>query len=349
MRQRLAAPIALGLAALTAWPAVALAFDATSPEELRRHWWSEWSLSPLQLAPIVVGALLYGVRARRLGRRLPVWRMACFYGGVAVLTLAVTSPVDVIGEDALFSIHMLQHVMIGDLAALLVVLGVSGPVLRPALAIPWVRRLRFLAHPLVALPLWAASLYLWHLPALYELSLSNDFVHFLEHSSFFVFGCLMWAAVVEPLPGPAWFGTGPKLAYIGVVRATEAILGNIFWFAGSVIYTDYATRAPAFGVSAAEDQVNAGTVMMFESGAVTLAAILYFFFRMAREGELRQALIENGVDPAAARRAVRYGRGDVLARRLGLRRDPGGGGWVRTPAEAASVGQSSITKATSSS
>jgi len=347
MRARLAAPIALGLAGLAAWPAVALAFDETSPADLRQHWWSEWSLSPLQLAPIVVGALLYGIRARRLGRRLPPWRIACFYGGMVLLALAVTSPIDVIGEDALLSIHMLQHVMIGDMAALLVVLGVSGPILRPALAIPWVRRLRVLAHPLVALPLWAASLYLWHLPALYQLALGNDLVHFLEHASFFVFGCLMWAAVVEPLPGPAWFGTGAKLAYIGVVRAADAILGNIFWFAGAVIYSDYATRAPAFGVSALEDQVNAGTVMMFESGAVTLTAIVYFFFRMAREGELRQALIEHGVEPATARRAVRYGRGEVLARRLGLVRDPAGGGWVRA-AEPAPAGQASITKATSS-
>ena len=274
------------------------------------------------------------MRARRLGPRLPRWRAACFFGGIALLALAVASPIDPIGEEGLFAVHMLQHVLVGDLAALLIVLGVTGPILRPALSLEWVQRLRVLAHPLVALPLWTGSLLLWHAPALYQSALEQPAVHALEHVSFVTFGCVMWAAVIEPLPGPAWFGTGAKILYVGGVRVVETLLGNVLWFSGTVLYPAYAETAPLWGATALEDQVNAGTVMMIEGGLVTLVALVVLFFRMARESEVRQALIEGGVDPAAARRAVRYGRGEALAARHGVVLGPGGAGTLGPPAGA---------------
>ena len=273
----------------------------------------------------MLGAVLYGVRARRLGPRLPRWRAACFAGGVLVIGVSVASPIDPVGEDGLFAVHMLQHVLIGDIAALLLVLGVTGPILRPALALAWVQRLRFLAHPLVALPLWTGNLLVWHVPALYESALEYAPVHALEHLAFLTFGSLMWAAVIEPLPGPAWFGTGAKILYVGGVRAVETLLGNVLWFSGTILYPAYAATAPLWGATALEDQVNAGTVMMVEGGLVTLVAFVVLFFRMAKESEVRQALIEGGVDPAAARRAVRYGRGQALAERHGVALGGAGG------------------------
>jgi cytochrome c oxidase assembly factor CtaG len=213
---------------------------------------------------------------------------------------------------------MLQHVLLGDLGALLIVLGITGPILRPALALRWVQRARVLAHPGIALPLWAADLVLWHLPALYQAALGNSAVHALEHVCFFTFGCLMWAPLIETLPGPVWFGTGVKLAYVGAVRVVDVILGNIMWFSGRAFYPDYAPRVALHGETPLHDQINAGTVMMVETGAVTLTLIVVLFFRMAREGELRQRLIESGLDPDAVRRAVRYGRGEALAARAGV-------------------------------
>jgi putative membrane protein len=280
-------------------------------------WWSRWSTSPLQIAPIALGAVLYAVRARRLGSRLPLWRALCFFGGILLLLAAVASPVDALAEE-LFSVHMIQHVLLGDLGALLIVLGVTGPILRPALRLRWVQRLRALSHPAVALPLWAANIYVWHLPVLYEAALDHTAVHSLEHVAFFSFGCLMWAPLIEPLPAPSWFGTGAKLAYVGAVRAFDAVLGNIFWWSGEAFYPTYERTAPLHGMTPLEDQINAGTVMMLETGTVTLALFVILFFRMAREGELRQRLIESGLDEAAVRRAVRYGRGEVMAARAGL-------------------------------
>ena len=93
-----------------------------------------------------------------------------------------------IGEEELFSFHMAQHLLIGDLAPLCLLAGLTGPLLRPLLALPGVMRLRVLANPFVALPVWAVNLVLWHVPALYEGAVEHSALHALEHISFFVAG-----------------------------------------------------------------------------------------------------------------------------------------------------------------
>src|SRR5581483_11841419 len=122
---------------------------------------------------------------------VPAWRVATFAAALVVLVVAVASPLDSIGESRLFSVHMAQHVLIGDLAPLLVVGGLTGPLLRPLLAPRPLRRLRSLTHPLVALPLWAADLWLWHLPRLYDAALDHPWLHALEHACFFTGGLLL--------------------------------------------------------------------------------------------------------------------------------------------------------------
>ena len=173
--------------------------------------------------------------------------------------------------------------------------------LRPVLALPVVGRLRVLAHPLVALPLWAANLYLWHLPVLYEAALRHDALHALEHACFFGFGVLMWAAVVEVVPGPAWFGTGWKLGYVVVVRLLETVLGNVFFWSGEPVYGTYARAERIWGIGPLADQGFAGGIMMVEGSLVTIAALAWLFLRLAKEGELRQELLERGLDRALGR------------------------------------------------
>jgi cytochrome c oxidase assembly factor CtaG len=187
-------------------------------------------------------------------------------------------------------------------------------VLRPVLALPGVDRLRILTHPLVALPVWAVNLYIWHLPFLYEAALRHDSVHALEHFLFFTCGALMWSPVVETLPAPEWFGTGWKLGYIAVVRLVETVLGNVLIWSSTVFYPFYEEGLPKWGITAIEDQNLAGVVMMIEGSIVTLAALAWLFLRLAAEGELRQELIEKGYDPVQVKRAVRYGRAHGLER-----------------------------------
>ena len=276
---------------------------------------TDWTLDPLQLAPLAIAATAYAARARTLARRgapLPPLRAASFALGLVLAFLALASPVHALGEERLFSAHMVQHVVLGDLAALAVVAGLTGPLLRPVLALRPVERLRVLAHPFVALPLWAANLLLWHLPPLYEAALRSDAVHALEHVCFFGFGALMWAPVVEVLPGPAWFGTSAKVGYIVVVRAIETVLGNVFLWAGSVFYDTYARAERVWDLSPLADQGIAGGVMMIEGSLVTLAALAWLFLRLWSEGERRQELLERGLDPRSVNRAVRYGRAHDL-------------------------------------
>jgi putative membrane protein len=276
---------------------------------------TSWTFEPLQIVPILLVGLLYARRVRTLrgrGIEVPSWRVWSFGSGVGLLLLALVSPIDSFGEEQFLSFHMAQHVLLGDLAPLAIVAGLTGPILRPVLALRPVNALRVLAHPLIALPLWAIDLGVWHVPLLYEAALHHGSVHALEHACFFGFGALMWAPVLEVLPGPAWFGTGWKLGYILCVRAFETVLGNVFLWAGSVFYPFYEHPTERWGISALSDQGIAGGVMMLEGSLVTIGALAWLFLKLAGESELRQQLIDAGADPAAAARAVRYGRGEEL-------------------------------------
>ena len=278
---------------------------------------THWSVEPSRLVPVAVAAFLYWRRAltlRRRGAPVPFWRQFLFGLGLALLLLATVSPIDWLGEERLFSFHMLQHVLLGDLAPLCIVAGLTGPLLRPVLQFTFVERLRFLVHPLVALPLWAANLMVWHLPAAYDAALESSGVHALQHLCFFTFGALMWAPVVEVLPGPEWFGTAWKLGYIVVVRLVETVLGNVFLWSGGVIYVTYEDAPRIWGISPLADQGIAGGVMMIEGSLITIGAIAWLFLKLAEEGELRQQLLERGLDPRAVNRAVRYGRAEELRR-----------------------------------
>ncbi len=276
-----------------------------------------WSLEPLQVLPTALAAFLYLQRTRALarsGRPVSTWRQVSFWTGIGLVVLALNSPIDALGEQHFFFLHMTQHVLIGDLAPLCFMVGLTGPVLRPVLAFHWVERLRILAHPLVALPIWAVNLYVWHIPYLYDAALHHDAVHALEHFMFFTCGCLMWAPVVETLPAPAWFGTGMKLGYIAVVRIVETILGNVFIWSNSAFYSVYRHR-PEWGLTPVHDLNLGGIVMMAEGSVVTLAALSWLFLRLGAESETRQRLLEQGLDPRQVQRAVRYGRAEDLAPR----------------------------------
>ena len=275
-----------------------------------------WSFEPLQLVPLALGVVLYAKRARTLARRgTPVakWRYLLFALGVALVVTALVSPVATLGEQESFAFHMVQHLLLGDLAPLCIVAGLTGPLLRPILSVRAVRALRALAHPLVALPLWTVNLFLWHIPYLWEAALRHQAVHALEHACFFTAGAVMWAAVVEVLPGPEWFGTGAKMGYILAVRLVSTVLGNVLIWAGTPFYDLYEQAHRPWGLSAGADQGIAGGLMLIEGSLVTIGALAWLFLRLAQEGELRQQLLERGLDPRAVRRAVRYGRGHELS------------------------------------
>ncbi len=277
----------------------------------------------MQLGPLALLGVLYARRVRTLATSshpVPGWRQACFYAGFVTIAAALTS----LGKDSqeLLYMHMIEHLLLGDVAALLIVLGLTGPLLAPVLKIRVFDRLRALTHPAVAFPLWAIDLYVWHVPALYQAALRHQGVHALEHALFLGFGINMWMCLVGPLPTPSWFGNLGRLFYIVAVRLAGTVLGNIFLWSGTVFYPFYTHGDAVNHISPLADQNIAGAVMMVEESFLTLGLFCWLFLRAAREGEERQNLLDfahaQGLELSEARaaRAVAAGRGGELRRRL---------------------------------
>jgi putative membrane protein len=282
------------------------------------------SWEPLQLAPSLLAAAAYAMRARTLarqGRPVATWRQVTFFAGIALIFASLASPLARLGGELILA-HMAQHLVLGDLAALLIVLGLTGPLLQPLLQHALIQRLRVLVHPAVALPLWILNLYVWHLPPLYQAALASQPVHALQHACFIGFGVAMWMALLGPLPAPAWFGNGARLGYVVAVRLAGALLGNVMVWSGAVLYPDYRRGQAFWDISPLNDQGIAGTIMMVEGSVVTIVLIGWIFLKTAREAEERQELVEyahsRGVELSDKRaaRAVGAGRGAELRRRL---------------------------------
>jgi cytochrome c oxidase assembly factor CtaG len=282
------------------------------------------AFAPLEVVPITVAGTLYWHRAMALswdGRPVPAWRQVCFGVGLATIAVALFSPIGHISEELVIA-HMGEHLLIGDVASLLLVLGLTRSLLQPLLAIRVFDRLQVLTHPAVAFPLWAFNLFLWHLPALYQDAYGTAPVHALEHTTFLFFGCLMWMPVFGPLPKPRWFTAAWKVGYVVAVRFTGAILGNVLMWSGSVLYPIYAPGEREWGISALADQSTAGTIMMVEGTFLALGVLAWVFFEVAREGTEKQDLLdlarERGVelDERRAQRAVAAGHGALLRERL---------------------------------
>ena len=201
----------------------------------------EQVLAALQLAPATAAGILYALRVHRLRgttRAVPGWRQASFYGGLFVQVAGLVALGGL--ADELFWAHMTEHLLLGDIGALLLVLGLTGPVLSPVLRLPGLRHLTALAHPVVAVVLWAVDLAFWHLPAVQDAAVRHEGLHALQHTAFVGFGVLMWLALLGPLPKPAWFGNAARLGYVIVVRLTGAVLGNVLVFGGRPFYDVYA-------------------------------------------------------------------------------------------------------------
>ncbi|HEX8958571.1 MAG TPA: cytochrome c oxidase assembly protein [Solirubrobacterales bacterium] len=280
--------------------------------------------APLEAVPPIAAAALYWRRATSLardGRPLPGWRQACFGAGLVTIAIALFSPIGHIADELVLA-HMVEHLLIGDVAPLLLVLGLTRSVLQPILAVRFLNRLQVLAHPAVALPLWAFNLFLWHTPALYQEAYGTAPIHALEHATFLFFGCLMWMPVFGPLPKPDWFGAGWKVGYVIAVRFTGALLGNVLMWSGAALYPIYAPGERFWGVSPLTDQSTAGVIMMIEGMFLTLGVLAWVFFEVAREGSEKQRLLdlarERGValDERRAQRAVAAGHAALLEERL---------------------------------
>jgi cytochrome c oxidase assembly factor CtaG len=274
---------------------------------------------------LIVAACAYAIRVLHLssaGRPVPLIRQLAFLGGLVFIGIALVSPLDGLADE-LLTFHMIQHLLIMDVAAVLIVLGLTGPVMQPLLAMRGFRWVRHLGNPLIALAIWTVLLYAWHIPALYQAAtFDSDLVHALQHSSFFLAGLAFWMSLLGPLPKPDWFGAGATAGFVAGVRLIGAVLANVLMWSGSVIYGRYGPSQAERGVEALSDQGTAGVVMMAESTVITLSILGWLLFRWASHDTERQELLDlaaaRGVelDPRRAERAVNAGQGQRLRERI---------------------------------
>lgn len=231
------------------------------------YWWSLARLRPKLLGPPDLPSR--GVRAK-------------FSAGVVVLWIAVDWPLDRLGDDYLFSAHMVQFVMITMVAAPLLVAGV--PVwLQAELVRPVRRVIRFLGRGPVALGLFQVVLVATHLPGVVELYASNSLVHFSLHALWVVSGCLFWLPILgsEPVVRPL----GPPLKIVYLIGATivPAIPAGFLTWTETAFYESYATAPRVWGISAVNDLQMAGVIMKLGGGTILWAFILWLFASWASE------------------------------------------------------------------
>jgi putative membrane protein len=266
----------------------------------------EWLADPAVLAPIAVLVAVYVLRFRTArgeenGRGAGPLQAIAFAGAVLAMLAALASPIDGLGEHYLFSAHMLQHVLLGDIAPLLLLLSLSRVIMRPA-----TRRLQRveralgrLAHPLTGLGLWLGLMYLWHVPALYDAALKSPALHLLEHASFFTAGIAVWWPLIQPVPMRRRMTGLQPLAYIGAAKFGLAALGLYLTWSSTVYYDFYESVPRIWGLSAREDQNIGGAIMMVEQSLTFVLVLAAIFMRMLSQSELDEQRREHLEDAAA--------------------------------------------------
>jgi cytochrome c oxidase assembly factor CtaG len=247
---------------------------------------------------------LRGARARR---GWPLWRTALFVLGLVALIVALASPIESLALE-LFSVHMVQHMLLLVVAAPLLLLGAPvRPLLRGlprAVRRTVVRSLarntafralvHLLRHPLVAAALYVVGLYAWHVPALYDAAVERPTIHVLEHTWFLVTALLFWSVVIDPVPFRATLPYAARIPFLLIVGAAQnTILGGLLAFSDRPFYAHYLATAARYGVDPASDQRLGGAIMWVPGDLIFLAAASFSFFLWLQSEEQAQRLRES--------------------------------------------------------
>ena len=252
---------------------------------------TSWSFTPAVLVSLTAYALIYTVRwarSRRQGgaRAAGVGRLVLWWSGLAALFAALVSPLDRMGEQ-LASAHMVQHLLIADLAAIALTLALTRHILRPV-----TRRIQrieeragIFGHPVFGALAYAGTMWFWHIPAMYDATLTNGLVHVLEHLSFAAAGLLYWWHLLSPIRSRLRLkGLGP-VAYMAGTKVIVGFVGIVLTFAPDLLYDGYAREGELLGMDDLDDQRVAGLIMALEQSIVMGIALAWLFVRMLTESE----------------------------------------------------------------
>jgi putative membrane protein len=250
-----------------------------------------WTFAPIVLLALVSYVAVYVwrwriSRAEGGARAAPVGRLVLWCTGVLCLFVALVSPVDNLG-DQLASVHMVQHLLIADLAPICLTLGLTKWILRPA-----TRRIHRIeraagpfGHPAFGVVAYVGAMWLWHVPAMYNAALRHPVIHTLEHLSFGAAGLLYWWHLLSPIRSRLRLGGLGPVLYMASTKLLVGFLGVLLAFSPSLLFDFYAIDGTRWGLSPLDDQHVAGLVMALEQSIVMGIALSYLFVRMLAESE----------------------------------------------------------------
>ena len=251
-----------------------------------------WTLEPGIVLALLAYAGIYSWRFRQArrearGRGAGPAQAAAFAAAMLALAAALVSPVAALGEEHLFSMHMLQHVLLGDIAPVLLLLSLSRVIMRPATRrlVAIERALGRLAHPAAFLLVWLALVYMWHVPALYDAATESPVLHALEHTSFFAAGLAFWWPLVQPVPMRRRLTGLQPFVYIGAGKALLGGLGIFLTWSNTVVYDYYENVPRIWGLSPLDDLNLGGAIMMAEQSIVLVIAFVTLFVLMLARSE----------------------------------------------------------------
>jgi len=259
---------------------------------------ASWTVDPGVVIALVVYCGLYLLRWKRA--RTPdephppsIGRLLVFLTGIAVLIAALCSPIDRLGEQIL-AMHMVQHVLLLDVAPILLILGLTKVLLRPATRrIHRVeQRVGLLASPLMAVLLYTGAMWIWHIPALYDAAAEHSGIHVLEHLSFTLAGFLYWWHLLSPVSTRLRREGTTPIVYMVSTKATVGFLGILLTFAPNAIFAYYTDQASYWGLDPDADQALAGVIMALEQSIVMGIALVVLFTRMLAQSEREEQRAE---------------------------------------------------------
>jgi putative copper resistance protein D len=330
VRTRLARLVAPLTALLSlAFPTVAAAHgpvpdEAPDPARLLLT----WTVEPLVVIGLVVAAVVWLRTVGRVdrahpGNPVPPRRTAAFLAGLAAIALALLSGIGRY-DTALFSIHMIQHVLLILVAAPLIVLSApvtlalraSSPATRRGLLLPILHSLpvRVLAHPVVAWIVFAAVMWAAHFSPLFDAALEDPLIHDAEHALFLAAGLLFWWPALGADPAPWRMPPVVRAMYVFLQMPQNTFLAVAITFATTPLYRHYATLAAAWLPDPLADQHVAGAIMWLAGDAIFLVALFGLVLAWMRADERGQAREDRRADAARAEIREREAR---LAESLG--------------------------------
>lgn len=240
-----------------------------------------WDVEALILVPTFALAYVLATRGRKVAR----WRIACFYGGLALIAAVSITPLQTIALNYLLSAHLLQNVVLAEWAPALCVAGLPAFLAALIARLPLARQLTW---PPAALAIWLGVYFIWHLPFAYDAALRHQstLLH-LEHASYFAAGCLLWWPVLQD--EPRQLRPGSRAAYLFAAFLLASPLGLLLALIPDPIYEWYENGPGLWGLSPITDQQIAGVTMSLEQAFVFFAASTYFFLRALGSEERREA------------------------------------------------------------